>query len=113
MILLRKAISLLCIAVAVLVSSCTQSENVDTNPATKDMLTRAIPLGMQRKHVLAKLDSLKTPFTAQDTTGTVFRALVRNTSRSAIGVGHLQNLLHFDSNGALTRHEFKEVIVAP
>lgn len=113
MTLLRNPIPLLCLVMAAGVLSCVQSKTVDRNAETRAMLTREIPIGMQRERAVARLDSLKILFAAQDTAGILIRALVRNTSRSALGVGHLQMLLYFGSDGALTRREFKEVIVAP
>jgi hypothetical protein len=77
------------------------------------MVLREIPIGTQRHEVLAKLDSLRIPHSAMDSSGTTIRALIRNTSRSAIATGSLQVMLYFAPDSTLVKHEFKEMFVAP
>ena len=100
-------------ALTVATTSCAQSRPVNRTADVTAMLTRELPLGMSRRIVLTKLDSLVIPHTALDSTGTVVRALVRNTSQSAVAVGSLQVLLHFGPDSTLLRREFKELFVAP
>ena len=102
---------LLVFGIATTLYACAQSTPMDRTAEAKRMVTREVPLGMQREAVLAKLDSLKIPFTALDTLHV--RALVRNTSRSAFAIGSLQVILTFGSDGKLQRHEFKEMFIAP
>lgn len=91
--------------------ACAQSASMDRSADVKVMVKREIPVGMSREAALARLDSLRIPFTVLDSTRV--RALVRNTSKSAVATGSLQVILVFDREGKLQRHEFRELFVAP
>ncbi len=104
--------ALLCVF-AMSTISCAQSPPMNRSNEVRTMLTRELPLGMHRDTVLAKLDSLQIPYTALDSGHTAFRALVRNTSRSALATGHLQILFRFGPDSVLQQREFKEVLGAP
>jgi hypothetical protein len=84
---------------------------MDRTAEVKAMVERAAPLGTSRESVLAKLDSLKIPHTALDSARV--RALIRNTSRSAVTTGSLQVIFTFADDGKLQRRDFKEMFVAP
>lgn len=109
----RQALLILSTGLALSTSACTKSVPMNRAAEVKAMLTREIPVGMRREDALAKLDSLRIPHTVLNSAGAVVRALVRNTSRSAITAGSLQVLLRFRPDSTLLEHEFKEMFVAP
>ena len=77
------------------------------------MLERQLPVGIRRDAALARLDSMKITHTGLDSTGSVVRVLVHNTSSSVIAKGSLQVMLSFANDSKLLRREFKEMLVAP
>lgn len=103
----------LVIVALVAVCACQSPMPMDRTAETKAMLVREIPVGTRRDVVIAKLDSLKIPHSNMDSGGLTVRALVRNTSRSAVATGSLQVMLYFAADSILLRHEFKEMFVAP
>lgn len=100
-------------ASVLLVAACRRPDSKSRVEEAKAIVRRELPIGVQRHAALTRLGSLHIPYTLLDSTGTLVRALVRNTSQTAIGNGSLQILLHFAPDSTLVRYEFKEMFIAP
>ena len=79
----------------------------------QERLRAALPNGTRMEVAKSLLDSLGIANAAVVDSPLVVRALIRETSRSAVTVGNLEVMLYFTTDSALSRLQFKKVYIAP
>lgn len=92
---------------------CAQSKYYDRTDSEQERLRAALPNGTQLEVARSLLDSLNIANAAVIDSPLVVRALVRETSRSAVTVGNLEVTLYFGADSTLSGLRFKRVFIAP
>jgi len=92
---------------------CAQSTHYDRSDSEQERLRAALPHGTRLEVARSLLDSLGIANVAVVDSPLVMRALVRETSRSAVTVGNLEVMLYFTADSTLSRLQFKKVFIAP
>lgn len=92
---------------------CAQSTHYDRSDSEQERLRAALPRGTRLEVARSLLDSLGIANAAVVDSPLVMRALVRETSRSAVTVGNLEVMLYFTADSTLSRLQFKKVFIAP